>query len=230
MKLFQNSYDFNYPWDQVTAANWKKYPNEISTHVIAVDVLRRELKDQGKVLVTERLITVKQGVPKWIMMMLGGTNMSHVREVSVVDLNKKSLTMRSCNLTMCNLLKVYETVTYSPHPDDSANKTLFQQEAQITAYGSIRKLCNKMEDWSVQRFCENAKKGIMGFDAVLQVFSENWEKHVDDLSNQLVSKVNETMEDVKISAGTLLKGTERSGRTILQQNIDLFRDAYNHEN
>ena len=57
MKLFQNSYDFNYPWDQVTAANWKKYPNEISTHVIAVDVLRRELKDQGKVLVTERLIT-----------------------------------------------------------------------------------------------------------------------------------------------------------------------------
>ncbi|CAI6810728.1 ANM_collapsed_G0037490.mRNA.1.CDS.1 [Saccharomyces cerevisiae] len=131
MKLFQNSYDFNYPWDQVTAANWKKYPNEISTHVIAVDVLRRELKDQGKVLVTERLITVKQGVPKWIMMMLGGTNMSHVREVSVVDLNKKSLTMRSCNLTMCNLLKVYETVTYSPHPDDSANKTLFSRKPKL---------------------------------------------------------------------------------------------------
>lgn len=167
MRLFVNEYDFDYSWEQVTAANWKKYPNEISTHVVAVDVLRRELQNQGRVLVTERLITVQQGVPKWVMMLIGSTNTSHVREVSTVDLDTRKLVMRSCNMTLSNFLKVFETVTYSPHPDSPHTKTLFHQEAQITAYASIKRLCNKVEDWSVQRFHDNALKGKQGFDSVL---------------------------------------------------------------
>lgn len=204
MKLFQNSYDFNYPWEQVTAANWKKYPNEVSTHVVAVDVLRRELCRQGRELISERLITVKQGVPKWIMMMIGGSNVSYVREVSVVDLDSKTLTLRSCNLTCSNILKVFETVQYSPHPADPQNKTIFDQEAQITAFVAINKLCNKLEEFSVQRFRDNAMKGKQGFDSVLEVVSEQWGK--------MNGAVNE------------------SHSAIINGNFDLIKNAFKNKN
>lgn len=221
MKLFQNSCDFEYPWEQVTAANWKKYPNEVSTHVVAVDVLKRELVDDGNKLVSERLITIKQGVPRWIMMMVGGSNVSHVREISTVDLKEKTLTLRSCNLTYPNILKVFETVKYSPHPEDPVNRTLFEQEAQITAYAAITKICNKMEEWSVQRFRDNAMKGKQGFDSVLEVFNDHWrqrEQYVDDLGNSIVNTVNETVED-------MLKKSE-SKSYIFSRHYNLFKNAF----
>lgn len=225
MKLFQNSCDFEYPWEQVTAANWKKYPNAISTHVIAVDVLRRELIDDGNKLVSERLITIKQGVPRWIMMMVGGSNASHVREVSTVDLNTKTLTLKSCNLTYSNILRVFETVKYSPHPEDPVNRTLFEQEAQITAYAAITKICNKMEEWSVQRFHDNAMKGKKGFESVLEVVSEHWrqrEHYVDDLGNSLVNKV----EDLKATAEDMMQGTEKTSSYIFSRNYNIFKAAF----
>lgn len=229
MKLFQNSYDFDYPWEQVTAANWKKYPNAISTHVVAVDVLKREIINEGNSLVSERLITIKQGVPRWIMMLVGGSNVSYVREISTVDLKAKTLTLRSCNLTSSNILKVYETVKYSPHPEDPANKTLFKQEAQITAYGTINRLCSKMEDWSVQRFNDNAMKGKLGFDSVLEVFSGHWEqrdKYVDELGNSIVNKVTDTVGEIKETAEDMLKGSGGKSPSILTRNYDLLKSAF----
>lgn len=56
MKIFSNSCDFYYPWEQVTAANWQKYPNEMSTHVVAVDVLRRELDPTSQILTDRKSV------------------------------------------------------------------------------------------------------------------------------------------------------------------------------
>ncbi|CAN6643097.1 protein Ups3p, mitochondrial [Trichomonascus vanleenenianus] len=168
MKIFSTEHFFDYSWDQVSAANWKKYPNEMSTHVVAVDTLRREVDPKTGVLTSERLITCKQAIPKWILAMVGGTDVSFVREVSEVDPRTKTLTLRSVNLTMNHLLSVYEIVTYSPDPKNPENSTVFRQEAQITAYASFRRLCNKMEQWSVDRFSQNAKLGKAGFESVLE--------------------------------------------------------------
>ncbi|AMD19033.1 HBR132Cp [Eremothecium sinecaudum] len=199
MKLFENEYVFDYEWEKVTAANWKKYPNEVSTHVIATDVLRREVDATGRKLVSERLFTIQQCVPKWIMMLVGSRNVSYVREVSTVDLDSKTLTLRSCNLTYSHLLKVYETVTYRPHPEDPNRKTQFQQVAQITAYAPFSRLCNQLEDWSVQRYRENAEKGKRGFEAVLDVFSRHWdqrERSMDNIGNAIIENVSDTVEDI----------------------------------
>lgn len=209
MKLFQKQHVFDYSWDYITAANWKKYPNEVSTHVVAVDVLRRELDSTGQILTSERLITCKQSVPQWVMMLVGGSNISYVREISVVDLKKKSLTLRSCNITYSNLLKVYETVEYEPYSEDPVNKTLFKQEAQITAYASFSKVCNKIEEWSVQRFNENAEKGRIGFDSVLKILEESW-KQTDRIVDEIVEKVDGTVDDIKKTTDILLKETEKN--------------------
>lgn len=205
MKIFSNTCEFDYAWDQVTAANWKKYPNEVSTHVVAVDVLRRELDPTQKILTSERLITCKQSVPKWLLCLVGGKEVSYVREVSVVDLNKNTLTLRSVNLTMANLLKVYETVTYSPDVNNPLTKTKFHQEAQITAYATFQRICNQIEDWSVERFGENAKKGKKGFDSVLKIFDEQWKSGVNDVT-KIVKEIDESIDKVKIE---LVKETDK---------------------
>lgn len=178
MRIFSTQHQFDYSWEQVSAANWKKYPNEMSTHVIAVDVLRREVDSQTGILRTERLITCQQSIPNWILALVGGTNISYVREVSEVDPKQKTLILRSTNLTMNNLLSVYETVTYRPNIHNPQSSTIFEQEAQITAYASFRRVCNKIEEWSIERFNQNAKLGKQGFDSVLRKIYEKVQEGV----------------------------------------------------
>ncbi|KAL6945211.1 hypothetical protein ACO0QE_002659 [Hanseniaspora vineae] len=190
MKLFNNTCEFPYSWEQVTQGVWRKYPNEMSTHVKSVDVLDRKLSNNGTVLETSRLITCKQNIPKWLGMMLGNKDgVSYVLELSKVDLVEKKFVMKSCNLTGVNFLKVMECVKYEPTTVEGSgisrsNKTgnrspstIFKQEAQITAYASFQSMCSKIEDWSVKRFHENAMKGKQGFDNVLNLlFTSNHEQ------------------------------------------------------
>ncbi|KAF8474965.1 PRELI-like family-domain-containing protein [Kalaharituber pfeilii] len=170
MKIFESNCIFNYSWEDVSRANWRKYCawNTQSTHVIAVDTISRRVDPQTGILITERLITCRQAAPKWLKAIFG-TEESYVREVSYVDPKNKSVTMKSTNLTLNNLLSVQETVTYTPAPENPATKTLFKQDAQITAYGAFSRICNAIEEFSVERFGQNAKKGREGFEAVLQM-------------------------------------------------------------
>jgi hypothetical protein len=117
---------------------------------------------------SERLITCKQNAPRWLLK-LTGAEVSYVREVSEVDVRKKTVTLRSVNLTGSNIVSVQETVVYSPHPDAPDTKTLFTQDANITAYGAFSRICNAVEEWSIERFGQNAQKGRMGFEAVLEM-------------------------------------------------------------
>lgn len=45
MKFFSSTYDFDYDWNEVSTANWRKYCpwNKESEHVIAVDTLSRRV-------------------------------------------------------------------------------------------------------------------------------------------------------------------------------------------
>jgi len=199
MQLFQSSHHFNYPWEYVTAANWQKYPNELSTHVVSVDILDRTIDAERKVLRTERLIGCKQLIPLWLRFIVGGQEYSYVREVSEVDLVNKTLVMKSSNLTLNNLLLVNETVIYSP----DGNRTLFTQLAEITAYALISKLTDKIEQWSVERFGQNAKIGKLGFEGVLSKLQQTWNetgdlisKELDDVTDKLVGLVKEPIEAI----------------------------------
>ena len=196
MKVFSNDCTFNYSWEEVSTGNWVKYCpwNDKSTHVIAVDTLSRDVDpDTGIVrnpsflvdqdsnnfqLRTERLITCKQSAPQWINALIGGSDVSQVFETSYVDPESKKVTMTSSNMTWSNLISVHETVVYQPL---SEKQTRFSQEAKIIALcGGWQKIKNAVEDATVTRFSENARKGKEGFEAVLEmsrrVFSEEKQK------------------------------------------------------
>ncbi|KUJ12000.1 MSF1-domain-containing protein [Mollisia scopiformis] len=180
MKVFSNDEVFDYSWEEVSTANWRKYCpwNDKSTHVIAVDTLSRSVDPESGILRTERLITCKQSAPKWLASLMGGNETSHVFETSYVDPVSKKVTMISSNLTFANIISVQESVVYQPL---SATKTQFVQNAKITALcGGWQKVKNAVEDATVTRFGENARKGKEGFEAVLEmsrrVFREEKEK------------------------------------------------------
>jgi len=181
MKVFSNAETFNYSWEEVSTANWRKYCpwNEKSTHVVAVDTLSRTVDPATGILRTERLITCQQSAPAFLKKMMGGAmEESQVLETSYVDPANKTVTMVSANLTLSNLISVQETVIYKPL---NANQTQFTQEAQITALcGGWQRIKNSIEDTLVKRFRENAIKGKEGFEAVLEmsrrVFAEERER------------------------------------------------------
>ncbi|SAL97519.1 hypothetical protein [Absidia glauca] len=169
MKLFKSVHDFNYGWNIVSTAQWQKYPNENCPHVQHVDVLHRSVDHQTGVLTTERLITVEQNVPTLIRKILGSSTTQYVREISMIDPKTKTLTMRSINLTMANLLTVEETIVYQVHPEDK-EKTQFTQQAAISAGSVMSRWGSLVEDFSLKRFQQNAAVGREGFAKVLERF------------------------------------------------------------
>ncbi|TQN70404.1 Protein UPS2 [Colletotrichum shisoi] len=188
MKVFSNAVTFNYSWEEVSAANWRKYCpwNDKTTHVIAVDTINRSVDSATGILRTERLITCKQSAPKWFASLVGGASaggdpdVSQVFETSYVDPAKKTVTMVSQNLTFSNLISVQESVVYKPI---SATQTQFVQDAQITALcGGWQRIKNGIEDQCVSRFRDNAQKGKEGFEMVLamsrRVFAEEREREM----------------------------------------------------
>lgn len=182
MKVFSNTETYNYSWEEVSTANWRKYCpwNDKSTHVVAVDTLSRSVDAATGILRTERLITCRQSAPDWLKSVLGGIEDSQVLETSYVDPARKTVTMVSANLTWSNLITCEETVVYRPL--DAANQqTQFHQVAKITALcGGWQRIKNSIEDTMVKRFGENAAKGKEGFECVLamsrRVFAEERER------------------------------------------------------
>ncbi len=75
-------------------------------------------------------------------------------------------------------------MVYKPDPNASApghERTQLSQYAEITALcGGIKKVKSKIEEASVERFEQNAKRGREGFEAVLEmsrrVFGEEKEQ------------------------------------------------------
>ena len=101
--------------------------------------------------------------------------------------------MCSSNLTWSNMISVRETVVYEPDLSASEpghERTKFEQEARITALcGGWQRMKAKIEDASLDRFKENARRGREGFEAVLEmsrrVFGEEKERE-----NQVIGGAN----------------------------------------
>lgn len=191
MRIFSAQHEFGYSWEEVSTNNWRKYCpwNDQADHVIGVDTLNRSLDPNTGIvsgtlghtacmsvlmmgqLRTERLITCQQSAPQWLRPFLGSSDLSMVYEVSYVDPSMKHVTMCSQNMTWNNLISVQETVRYTPSP--TSGKTNFEQTAKIIALcGGWQKIKNSIEEFTVDRFRQNAVRGREGFERVLAISRE----------------------------------------------------------
>ncbi|KAI8841820.1 PRELI-like family-domain-containing protein [Chytriomyces cf. hyalinus JEL632] len=173
--IFEKTETLNYSWGMVTAANWIKYPNPITNHVLSVDILSREVDPETGVLRTERLLCCKQSAPA-ILRTLGLPipEVAWFREVSELDPVSQEYTARTVNLTMRNLMIVKETCVYKAleGTNQSTNPpqqqlTQFIQTAEFHAQIGISSVRNLMEEAARNRFQMNAGKGLRALESVI---------------------------------------------------------------
>ncbi|KAI8841237.1 PRELI-like family-domain-containing protein, partial [Chytridium lagenaria] len=171
-KLFEHTQYFNHSWDTLTAANWRKYPNELSSHVISVDILSREVDPQTGVLRTERLLCCKQNAPQ-ILRTLGLPipEVAYFREISELDPNVKEYTANTFNLSLKNIMSVHETVIFREGVSSSEATELFVQQARFQACGFVS-LARILEEAAASRFKANASTGKKALDIVIEKILE----------------------------------------------------------
>lgn len=94
------------------------------------------------------------------------------------------------NMTWSDLLNVRETCVYRPSSSAPHAKTTFQQRAEITALcGCWQKIKNSIEQFTVERFQQNAARGKEGFEMVLQRAREVFAEQRDIIQLQQNSKI-----------------------------------------
>jgi hypothetical protein len=111
---------------------------------------------------------------------LGASDLSFAREISQVDPVGRVHTSITWNLSLRDMMTVEERCDYrvatvdciDPETTTTSkaleNRTVFVQEARITALGSLSRLAGRVEDFALARFGENAAIGKRGFEWVLE--------------------------------------------------------------
>lgn len=97
----------------------------------------------------------------------GGSDDAFVREISFINPATQEATITSVNLSLSQFATCYESIRYSPTTD--GRHTTFHQTAEVQARMALwRSVADKLENWLVQRFEQNAQLGKVGFTDVLK--------------------------------------------------------------
>lgn len=81
-------------------ATFRKYPNPLNTAVKGIDVLDREIKQDGT-LHSHRIITSEWGLPNWVSRILGisSSKTCYASELSTIDPSKQEMTLTTKNVS-----------------------------------------------------------------------------------------------------------------------------------
>ncbi|XP_073708360.1 PRELI domain containing protein 3B [Garra rufa] len=165
MKIWTSEHVFNHPWETVTKAAMQKYPNPMNPSVFGVDVLDRNVDQQGR-LHSKRLLSTEWGLPSIVKTIIGNTRTcTYIKEHSVVDPKEKTFELQSSNITFTNLVSVDERLVYRPHPEDP-EKTMLTQEAIISVKGVS--LSSYLEGLMASTISTNAGKGREAMEWVIR--------------------------------------------------------------
>jgi hypothetical protein len=200
MKIWTSEHVFDHPWETVVHAAWRKYPNPINPAVTGMDVLNRKVTENG-VLQSERILQTQFNIPGWVTRLIGLTNPNYSHEFSEVDRNKREMTLKTINLNCTNFVSVDEKLTYKPHPQDPACRTVLEQETVVTVRGvPLIDYCEKL---FLTTYETNAKKGRQGIEWVIGNIKREYEElstklshEVAGLSDKLTSELRRSLDDM----------------------------------
>lgn len=185
MKIWTSEHIFNHPWETVTQAVWRKYPNPHNPAVVGTDVVDRRVVNG--VLHTHRLISSRWGLPSWAQTILGAERVCYGYEHSEVDPSDKTMSMRTRNLTFSSTVSLDESLVYSPHPEDS-DKTVLRQETIITVMGVP--LSSYMENYLANSISNNSNKGRDAMEYVISKINLEVEELVSTYKRSTTGLIN----------------------------------------
>jgi hypothetical protein len=193
VKLFSTEHTFFHPFDRVTSAFWRKYPNDHAQHVQAIDTWDRHVSPQG-FLVSNRIMSCESAIPTWLSS-VGLPAQCFVVETSVVDPVSKRMIIKSRNLSGSSLIEVEETCTYAAIKD--TQHTQYTQEAKITAF--LPFLSGKFEQYSFNNIKMKSKQGMATIETLCQKIQANG---VLSLFGDLVNRTSSTPPSTPLSTST----------------------------
>jgi len=193
VKLFSTDHTFAHPFDRVTSAFWRKYPNEQADHVLAIDCYDRKIiltkhkttQEQEQtdndnhqhhtnisntsistpLLVTNRLISCSSVLPSWLNR-LGVTNHAYAIESTVVNPITKEMIVKSRNMSGSSLMIMEEICHYSPCSINPSTHTSYSQQAEITAFLPI--FAARCENFTVQNVQKKSSDGLNTIEQLCQ--------------------------------------------------------------
>jgi len=211
MKLWTSEHIIDHPWDTVTHAALRKYPNPISTMVKSVDVSERKVDNNG-VLRSSRVLATEWSIPTWATSLIGLQNPSFAYEYSEVNPKEKTMLLKSVNRNCTNFVSIDETLLYKPHPEDP-QKTLLEQSSVITVRGIP--LVNYFEGMLASMINTHAKKGREAMEHVIgnikrecEEFSHKLSAEYVELSEKLSTDYQELSQNVRQGMDELRRGLE----------------------
>ncbi|XP_019860556.1 PREDICTED: PRELI domain containing protein 3B-like [Amphimedon queenslandica] len=110
MKTWVDSYTFDFPWETVVQAAYRKYPTRHNTNVKTLDTLERRCgqNGSGRVLFSHRLFGTLWNAPALVINILGFNEMMYIHEMSECDTLSKTLLARHLpSLPLMSHYKVY---------------------------------------------------------------------------------------------------------------------------
>jgi len=220
MKIWTSEHIFSHPWDTVTQAVWRKYPNPHNPAVVGTDVVERRV--ENGVLHTHRLISSRWGLPSWAQKILGADRVCYGFEHSEVDPEQKVMTMRTRNLTFSNTVSMDERLVYVPDPADD-EKTILRQETIITVKGVP--LTSYMENYLLNSISKNSFKGRDAMEFVISKIN----REVEELMTTYKRSTTEIFSQTRRSIGEITESALRSVDDIsfaAKKSVDGLSDVY----
>lgn len=160
-RYYESTILFNFTWEQVAQAFWKRYPNPNSKHVLSEDTVVRKI-ESGK-LFSKRLLSKTNSIPKWAERFFIGSHIYIVEESTVDPLNKILVTYTR-NLGYTKVMSVTEKVVYTvsdTYPGHTVAVRSAWIDSQVTGFS--RAICA----FGYERFKKNCNKMVGGFNYVL---------------------------------------------------------------
>jgi len=130
-------------------------------------------------LVTNRLVACESPIPSW-MSQLGFGTKAYATETCVVDPVRRTMTIRSRNLTGSSLMTAEETCTYSGHNENS-DWTHYAQEAKVTAFMPF--VSSSLESFGVGSMPEKSRKGLQAIEILCNRIKSEGLDSINSLSD-----------------------------------------------
>jgi len=204
VKLFTTEHTFHHPFDRVTSAFWRKYPNEASAHVKAIDITDRRIDSSGR-LITNRIVSCESALPSWLRA-AGLPQTCVAAETSIVCPKSQTMVVKSQNLSGSSLMIVEETCTYRQCPENPTSATHYKQEARITAF--LPFLSGKFESYSVANIQSKSREGMQVVEKLCQRIQQGEDllatagRWASNVSNEITNRVADHFSSSSSSSST----------------------------
>ncbi|GJQ09374.1 hypothetical protein GpartN1_g1165.t1 [Galdieria partita] len=187
-------YIYEHPWEVVTEASLRKYPNRWCPQVQRVETLRRTVDSSGRLL-SRRLFQGTNPVPSWLHWLIG-SEPAYAVEDSVVDPQQKTMVLRLSSLSLRNWVEVDETCTYRVHPENP-NWTVLRQEWSCQ-WKEPSGMIAALENLSVERFRKTVANGRQAIKEIcddieraadsVTSFAKEWSDRLGDAAREWVDE------------------------------------------